>query len=68
MDWTSNFFEKPNIKKRNIICFLPGSREIEIMKNLSKNEKNILNDISSEYPNFKFYILGFDHHKKLSIK
>ena len=50
------FFDKVNIKKKNIICFLPGSREVEIMKNLSKMNK-ILNDISSEYPNFKFYIL-----------
>jgi len=58
------FFDKAKIKKKNIICFLPGSREIEIMKNLSKM-KNILNDISSEYSNFKFYILGFDHHKQM---
>ena len=58
------FFDKVNIKKKNIICFLPGSREVEIMKNLSKMKK-ILNDISSEYPNFKFYILGFDHHKQM---
>ena len=56
-----------NIKKKNIICFLPGSREVEIMKNLSKMNK-ILNDISSEYPNFMFYILGFDHHKEIIYK
>ena len=30
--------------------------------------KNILNDIISEYPDFKFYILGFDHHKKIINK
>ena len=55
------------LKKKKIICFLPGSREIEIKKNLKKM-KNIINDISSEYPNFKFYILGFKHHKKIINK
>jgi len=58
------FFDKPSIKKKDIICFLPGSREVEIKKNLKKM-KYILNDISSEYLNFKFYILSFDHHKKI---
>ncbi len=58
------FFKKNKIKKKNIICFLPGSREIEIKKNLKKMKK-ILNDISNEYQKFKFYILGFDHHKKI---
>ena len=61
------FFNKANIKKKNMICFLPGSREIEIKKNLKKMKK-ILNNISSEYPNFKYYILGFDHHKKIITK
>lgn len=58
------FFDRVVIKKKNIISFLPGSREIEIKKNLKKM-KNIINDISSEYPNFKLYILGFKHHEKL---
>ena len=61
------FFEKPKIKKKKIICFLPGSREIEIKKNLKKM-KYILNDIIQEYPDFKFYILGFGHHKKIINK
>ena len=63
MDWTSNFFDKVILKEKYNL-FSSGSREIEIMKNLSKMKK-ILNDISSEYPNFKFYILGFDHHKQM---
>tara|TARA_B100000963_G_scaffold340058_1_gene338320 strand:- start:260 stop:1345 length:1086 start_codon:yes stop_codon:yes gene_type:complete len=58
------FFNKTNIKKEKTICFLPGSREIEIKKNLKKM-KDVINDISSEYSNYKFYILGFDHHKKI---
>ena len=58
------FFDKINIKKKKIICFLPGSRETEIKKNLQKMKK-VLNDVSFEYPNFKFYILGFDHHKEI---
>ena len=58
------FFDKPNIKKKKIICFLPGSREIEIKKNLKKMKK-ILYDISYEYPNYKFYILSFDHYIKI---
>ena len=37
------------MKKRNnkskTICFLPGSREVEIKKNLKKM-KNIINDIT----------------------
>ena len=61
------FFEKPNVKKKKIITFLPGSREIEIKKNLKKM-KNILDDIIYEYSDFKFYILGFDHHKKIINK
>lgn len=61
------FFNKSNIKKKNIISFLPGSRETEIKKNLKKM-KNVLNDISFEYPNYKFFILGFDHHKEIINK
>ena len=30
--------------------------------------KNILDDIINEYPDFKFYILGFDNHKKIIKK
>ena len=58
------FFDKARKKKKNIICFLPGSREIEIKKNLKKMKK-ILYDISYEYPNYKFYILSFDHYIKI---
>ena len=50
--------------KEKYNLFSSGSREIEIKKNLKKM-KNIINDISSEYPNFKLYILGFKHHEKL---
>ena len=61
------FFEKPKVKKKKIIIFLPGSREIEIKKNLKKM-KNILDDIIYEYPDYKFFVLGFDHHKKIISK
>ena len=33
------FFKKKKISKSKTICFLPGSREVEIKKNLKKNEK-----------------------------
>ena len=61
------FFKKPKVRNKKIISFLPGSREIEIKKNLKKM-KNILDDIICEYPDYKFYILGFNHHKKIIKK
>ena len=36
MGWTSNFLRKKKISKSKTICFLPGSREVEIKKNLKK--------------------------------
>ena len=57
------FYEKKKISKSKTICFLPGSREVEIKKNLTKM-KNIINDITLKYKNYKFYILTFDYYKK----
>ena len=57
------FTKKKKISKSKTICFLPGSREVEIKKNLTKM-KNIINDITLKYKNYKFYILTFDYYKK----
>ncbi len=58
------FFEKPDIKKEKIICFLPGSRETEIIKNLKKM-KPIIVDTINKYKNYKIFILNFENQKKL---
>ena len=58
------FYEKKRINKSKSICFLPGSREVEIRKNLTKM-KTIINDITLRYKDYKFYILTFDYYEKL---
>ncbi len=59
------FFEKKKIlKKKKILCFLPGSREVEIKNNL-KTLKKIIKKIKIKFPEFKIYILTFTNHKKI---
>ncbi len=58
------FFEKPNIIKQKVICFLPGSRETEIAKNLKKMKPIIINTLN-KYKNYKIFILNFENQKKL---
>ena len=61
----TKFFLKSNKKKKSkIICFLPGSRNVEIKKNLSKMMPVIKKSIKN-FNNFKFYVLTFDHSKKI---
>ena len=58
------FFKNQIKKKSKIICFLPGSRNVEIKKNLSKMMPVIKKSIKN-FNNFKFYVLTFDHSKKI---
>ncbi len=58
------FSKKIKIKKKKKIIFLPGSRETEIKKNLLLM-KHIIKDIQIEFPNYKYYVLTFDHYKDL---
>ena len=58
------FFLKIKLKKKKIICFLPGSRNIEIKKNLSKMIPSIKKSLI-EFKDFEFFLLTFDHSKKL---
>tara|TARA_B100000686_G_C16787096_1_gene975973 strand:+ start:895 stop:1992 length:1098 start_codon:yes stop_codon:yes gene_type:complete len=62
------FFEKTKkIKKKKQICFLPGSRSVEIKNNLN-SMRNIIINSRKEFHDFKFYILTFDNHIKLIDK
>ena len=57
------FFEKPEIKKEKIICFLPGSEKRNHKK--FKKIKPIIVDTINKYKNYKIFILNFENQKKL---
>lgn len=61
------FKNKVKKEKKKIICFLPGSRNIEIKKNLSKMLPSIEESLS-KFNDFDFYVLTFDHSKKIVEK
>ncbi len=62
------FYDKKKlIKKKNIILFLPGSRKVEIEKNL-KLLRNLIKDTSSKYKDYKFFVLTFEPYKNLISK
>ena len=60
------FVKKKILKKKKILCFLPGSREVEIKNNL-KILKRIIKKIKINFPEFKIYILTFSNHKKIVL-
>jgi len=54
------FFEKKmKVSKKKIITFLPGSREVEIKKNL-EILKEIIKNVNLKLPEYKIYILTFE--------
>jgi lipid-A-disaccharide synthase len=58
------FFDKKVLKKRRIITFLPGSRNIEIKNNLLRL-KSVISHTSKVYSDYSIYILTFDHSKSM---
>ena len=58
------FFRSKVEKKKKIICFLPGSRNIEIKCNLSKMMPSIKKSIA-KFKDYDFFVLTFDHSKNL---
>ena len=56
------FFDKKVLKKKRIITFLPGSRNIEIRNNLLRL-KTVISHTSKAYSDYSIYILTFDHSK-----
>ena len=62
------FYKKQPIKKKKKkICFLPGSRKVEIKNNLNLL-KQIIDDASRIYHDFNFYILCFEEHENIIKK
>ena len=55
------FYEKKKIKKKKIICLLPGSRETEIKKNMNVL-KYVIPKLKIKYPKYKINILNFEHY------
>ena len=58
------FFDKKVLKKKRIITFLPGSRNIEIKNNLLRL-KSVISHTSKAYSDYSIYILTFDHSKSM---
>ena len=58
------FFKNHVEKKKKLICFLPGSRNIEIKNNLLKMMPSIKKSIL-KFSDYDFFILTFDHSKNM---
>ncbi len=58
------FFKNKVEKKKKIICFLPGSRNIEIKNNLLKMIPSI-KESTDKFYDYDFFLLTFDHSKSL---
>ena len=61
------FFKNKIKEKKKVICFLPGSRNIEIQKNLSKMLPLIRKSLI-HFSEYEFFLLTFEHSKKMVVK
>ena len=58
------FFEKPKIKKKKYLSFLPGSRLSEINNNIDEFV-SVIEKSLKKFNDYKFYLLTFKSHKRL---
>ena len=58
------FFETKVLKKKRVITFLPGSRNVEIKNNLLKL-KSVISYTANVYSDYSIYILTFEHSKSM---
>ena len=61
------FFKNKIKEKKKVICFLPGSRNIEIQKNLSKMLPLIRKSLI-HFSEYEIFLLTFEHSKKMVVK